>query len=1730
MGRHSRKSSMSPSTGEFASYSSVFSHLQQDTAFGVRPEPNPKIIAADITDNADTQARINAWMVEHYAHLGVTSYDNPPTFNPRMYCTWGSDCHEFLDNYTHKTVTSTSKGMSPEDMVANCYAYQIAWLSHSPKFMDFFTMLTGKPEFADFNFDPYFDRAAQMERERIAREQAEQQARQQATRQAQARVEAEAKAQAAAQAQVVQNAAMRPVEVSKPVATNTPVTVATTPVNATKTDINGVVLPPPTAASLSRGVSIADPNSGHNGKPTRYQVPPHAGDMSDPKPVSPVFVKHEYQGKVPDTDKVNAQGVPLPAGSEHVLDASPFKEPDEFPELNKYTTPVKKMERKLEGRDQIIKNILSQFERPEVCNVILLANAGTGKALVNGTPIAVADNRGYVPIERLKAGDEVFALDGSPASVTGVYPQGEQDVYRVHFADGSVLECNKDHVWPIVRGRVPLGAYKGHRVDEYEDDTDHTRRTGSLMHTLSLHEAKRSSSSLHVYVPANGPIERHSFISAKQRDENGYLIEDLAYLAGLAFGQPVKMCEQSSDDTCVRIKTSRDGVIRALAKDMDTPVEFAADHAMFGLTPRYAAVFNDIKRSSISPFVDMDGRLTGFVSLQSIETRLSILKGIFDARGYMVSNRALTLHVSVCDKSCAKQLLSLLSSVGIRGFMTSRVDPKRTDEYIVQVLNTYDMLMKLVRFDSHGLEARKDTSPSYSRRGVEPFGTRIVKIEKTGKRAQQTCIAVDHPSHCYLAGFMHIPTHNTATVQGTMVADPKRLYLELDLARMLADIEPDQMAAHIKMLFDEVEHFVNKYRREIVVFIDEFHQIVQLSAAAVEALKPVLAASGTRGVRVIAATTYDEFRQYVSPNQPLVERLTRMEIPEPKEDLVVKILKAFATRYGVANDIDEHVYHEIYESTNRYMPAANQPRKSLLLLDSMIGRHRFDNVKIDHDLLADCLMKQEGVNVDLKVDAASIKKRLDARVFDQSIATTAIESALQTAVAGMNDPNKPMATLLFTGSTGVGKQINNDTIIPVFDAENKGIHFKRHGDLQPGDFVFDRLGNPTRVEGVFPNKNVDMYRVTFDDGRTIDVGGDHLWTVYTRRQRSNLHVGKDVTPMVKNTREMLEEGVLRCSPGRRAHMQWYVPANGAVQWSEQDYDVDPYVVGAFIADGCMTDPMLALSSDDKFVVDKVADLIGSPSADKSKSNHTWHFAHPTRVISYGTARIQTEELFGNMPELFNVYSADRRIPKQYMTGSVEQRWRLVQGLFDTDGSVDDTDRLRVSYSTFSKGLAEDVRSLLFSLGIANTITVFERDKEYKDCIRHMTEYTVRVKASFEDKRKFFTLPRKLEVIDKRIASDTRQRFKKFDTVGIRSIEYIGVEDAQCILVDNPEHLYQAGEYIVTHNTEVAKQLSNILFGDGHNMIRFDMSEYANADSLDRFRVHLTQSVWEHPYSVLLLDEIEKANPVITRLLLQVLDDGRLSDQNDRVVNFTNCYIILTTNGGAEIFHTMGRFDQSGRSHSAIDDQKWLDDNLSQIQRSLKETSSSFPPELLGRVGRGIIPFRTLTIETKYRILRQYMASLVARFHTVHGIDVFWQTDDFSSPQSADISNNRVERFLLSDQLDTADASAGGGREVKGVFDSMVLSKISAFVNENPESRACFVRVTGVMRAENKLSRESNAYVEVTAFDPVVDGAHAMSLMDDGRGQMVDMTGVSSSIGVNTSVASGPQSLFDAPLS
>src|SRR5699024_1038601 len=285
--------------------------------------------------------------------------------------------------------------------------------------------------------------------------------------------------------------------------------------------------------------------------------------------------------------------------------------------------------------------------------------------------------------------------------------------------------------------------------------------------------------------------------------------------------------------------------------------------------------------------------------------------------------------------------------------------------------------------------------------------------------------------------------------------------------------------------------------------------------------------------------------------------------------------------------------------------------------------------------------------------------------------------------------------------------------------------------------------------------------------------------------------------------------------------------------------------------------------------------------------------------------------------------------------------------FGTEVSIGATGgRVHVSFSTLSKSLDEDVRDLLFSLGVSNSLNINTRTRTKDDGTeREMTEYVVRVKVGNEDKAQFFELPRKREIAERAVvATSGRERVKKFDMVGIKSIEKLPEQDtAKCIYVDNDEHLYQAGQHIVTHNTEMTKQLAEILFGDhGNRLIRFDMTEFALESSLPTFKTELTQKVSDMGHAVILFDEIEKANPVITRLLLQILDDGRMRDDHGRQVSFLNCYIIITTNAGSEVYKTIARYnaDDQGSAEAIREYEKV-------IRASIQSVSSGFPPELLG---------------------------------------------------------------------------------------------------------------------------------------------------------------------------------------
>lgn len=291
------------------------------------------------------------------------------------------------------------------------------------------------------------------------------------------------------------------------------------------------------------------------------------------------------------------------------------------------------------------------------------------------------------------------------------------------------------------------------------------------------------------------------------------------------------------------------------------------------------------------------------------------------------------------------------------------------------------------------------------------------------REKRQLMAAMARPELCNALLLAEAGTGKTALVQATKMADTKRLYLELDLPKMVFEAgSAENMATMLKQFFEQARLYVAQEKQELVIFVDEFHQIVQLSDAAVEAIKPILASSGTMGIRMIAATTYEEFHRHIAPNQPLVERLQRINLNPPDRTTTVSILRGMAQRYEVADQFfDDHIFELIYEYTERYMPASAQPRKSILVLDSMVGWHRFTDRDMDRDLLADVLEDSLGVNVAFAVDGGSIKQQLDARVFSQSAASLAIAKRLQLSVADLNDKSRPEASFLFTGSTGVGK-------------------------------------------------------------------------------------------------------------------------------------------------------------------------------------------------------------------------------------------------------------------------------------------------------------------------------------------------------------------------------------------------------------------------------------------------------------------------------------------------------------------------------------------------------------------------------------------------------------------------------------------------------------------------------------------------------------------------------------
>lgn len=298
---------------------------------------------------------------------------------------------------------------------------------------------------------------------------------------------------------------------------------------------------------------------------------------------------------------------------------------------------------------------------------------------------------------------------------------------------------------------------------------------------------------------------------------------------------------------------------------------------------------------------------------------------------------------------------------------------------------------------------------------------------------------------------------------------------------------------------------------------------------------------------------------------------------------------------------------------------------------------------------------------------------------------------------------------------------------------------------------------------------------------------------------------------------------------------------------------------------------------------------------------------------------------------------------------------------------------------------------------------FERAAKMRDQEREVREHLEKMRSEWTQKRDNVTLTIGEDDIARVIAQWTKiplVRLEEKETERLLKMEehmrasVIGQEEAISAIaravrrsragIKNPRR--PIGSFIFLGPTGVgktllARMLASFMFGDENALIQIDMSEYMDKYNVSRLigappgyvgyeeGGQLTEKVRRRPYSVILLDEIEKAHPDVFNLLLQVFEDGRLTDSLGRIVDFRNTIILMTSNVGADTLRKQGAMGFVAQTES---------ENYSQLrERLLTEVKKAFKPEFLNRVD-DIIVFKSLTKDDLTKIVELEIKQVVNR--------------------------------------------------------------------------------------------------------------------------------------------------------
>ncbi len=417
----------------------------------------------------------------------------------------------------------------------------------------------------------------------------------------------------------------------------------------------------------------------------------------------------------------------------------------------------------------------------------------------------------------------------------------------------------------------------------------------------------------------------------------------------------------------------------------------------------------------------------------------------------------------------------------------------------------------------------------------------------------------------------------------------------------------------------------------------------------------------------------------------------------------------------------------------------------------------------------------------LKDNGEIIKTGIDVLNEKQNLGMISISPAIDLALGG---GVREGCWLTLTGDPKSGKSLRSDSAVYTPDGPVK------IGDIKVGDEVVTPDGSTALVDGVFPQGELDIYRVHFCDGTHVDCSWDHLWRV-----NKNYH-GRYKGFEVMTLGDMVSEGLHYSD-----HPKWRIQLAKPLKFSQKDQPIPAWEFGILLGDGGLTSRTPRLSTADDKVVERFSAFAESRDLNlRHISNYDYALSHPDNSVGDNSLTNDLKDL-----GLMGLNGHQKFIPDRYKYGDIEQRFELVRGLMDSDGYNSNTGG--AEFSTVSECLRDDVAEVIRSLGFK--VKIVER---YTKCEGRRFK-SFRLHITGEGINQLFWLDRK---------TGKYERSKPTLMKKIVDVEKLpNKEQCVCIRVDHPDHLFVTDGMNVTHNTTTAMQIAVNCQKEGRPIIYLD---------------------------------------------------------------------------------------------------------------------------------------------------------------------------------------------------------------------------------------------------------------------------------------------------------------------